>query len=112
MWPIIGNILVRAVNVANQKGELSTSQKQAVITLLDKGKDRNQIKNWRPISLLNADYKIISKALANRFITFLPKLIHVNQTGYVQNRNITENLRTISDILQYTKEENLPGLLV
>lgn len=112
MWPIIGNILVRAANVANQKGELSTSQKQAVITLLDKGKDRNQIKNWRPISLLNVDYKVISKALANRFITFLPQLIHVNQTGYIQDRNITENLRTISDILHYTKEENLPGLLV
>jgi len=45
-------------------GELTTSQKQAVITLLDKGKDRTLLKNWRPISLLNNDYKIISKAIA------------------------------------------------
>ena len=46
---------------------LTISQKQAVITLIEKkGKDRRLIKNWRPISLLNVDVKIGSKAIAKR----------------------------------------------
>ena len=112
MWPVLGNQLVKALNYANEQGELSNTQKQAIITLLDKGKDRTLIQNWRPISLLNVDYKIASKALANRFIKFLPKLIHANQVGYVRNRNIMDNLRTISDILHFTKEEEVPGILM
>ena len=58
-WCWIGKPTVQCFNTAFTKGELSTSQRQAVITVLDKGKDRSLIENWRPISLLNVDYKII-----------------------------------------------------
>jgi len=48
-------------------GELSNSQKQAIITLIEKKeKDKRMIKNWRPISLINVDAKIASKTLAKR----------------------------------------------
>ena len=104
--------LINSFKSAFELGELSTSQKQTVITLLDKGKDRTLIKNWRPISLLNTDYKIASKSIANRFKQFLPKLIHHNQTGYIENRNIQENLRAVSDMLYYTKEHNIPGIMI
>jgi hypothetical protein len=50
--------------------KLSISQRPAVITLLDKGKDRRLLKNWRPISLLNVDHKIGTKALAERLQIF------------------------------------------
>ena len=47
------------------KGEMSFSQKQAVITLVEKkGKDRTLLENWRPISLVNVDAKIMSKVIA------------------------------------------------
>ena len=49
-WSLLGIHLVGALNEAYRTGELSPSQKQAVITLLDKGKDRTLLKNWRPIS--------------------------------------------------------------
>ena len=94
-WPIFGQLMMDSFNCAYSHGELSVSQRQAVITLLDKGKNRYLLKNWRPISLLNVDYKIASKALANRMIKFLPKLIHENQVGYVKDRNIADNIRTI-----------------
>ncbi len=111
-WPWFGEILVASLNESLRRGELSSSQKQAVITLLDKGKDRTQIKNWRPISLLNVDAKIASKALAARLTDLLPRLIHKNQVGYVKKRNIQENVRTLLDIMHYTKEKEIPGLLI
>ena len=91
---------------------MSPSQRQAVITLLDKGKDRTLLKNWRPISLLNVDYKLASKTIADRITNYLPKLINKNQAGYVQNRNISENIRTIIDVMEYLKKENRPGIII
>ena len=111
-WPLFGSLIVESFNTSIEEGELSNSQRQAVITLLDKKKDRSLIKNWRPISLLNNDYKILSKVLSLRLIDILPRLINVNQTGYVKNRFIGENIRLIKDILEYTKKEDIPGVLI
>ena len=57
----LGPLLLKTCNYSFEKGELSASQKQAVITLIQK-KDRDVtlIKNWRPISLINVDIKIAS----------------------------------------------------
>ena len=61
---------------------MSNSQRQAVITLIEKkGKDRTLIENWRPISLVNADAKIISKVIAKRIKDVLPSIMPHNQTG-------------------------------
>ena len=70
------------------------------------------IQNWRPISLLNVDLKILSKALANRIKKYLPFLISSNQTAYVEGRFISEGGRLFSDILQVTDFLNLRGLVV
>ena len=76
----------------------------AVIKLIEKrDRDKRFIKNWRPISLLNTDTKLITKALAKRLKKVLPSLVSYNQTAYVENRFIGENGRLISDILEMTK---------
>ena len=64
------------------------------------------IKNWRPLTLLNCDYKIISNLLAERLKNVLTKLIHPDQKGFVKGRNISEANRMIQDIIQYADEEN------
>ena len=71
--------------------KLSTSQRQAVIRLIEK-KERIKwfIKNWRPISLLNVDYKIVAKALTMRLKETLLKLISFQHTVHVKNRFIGE----------------------
>ena len=57
-WPLIATLLVDSLNYAFEYGELSNSQKQAIITLIEKkGKDKRLIKNWRPISLINMDVR-------------------------------------------------------
>ena len=67
--------------------------------------------NWRPISLLNVDYKIGSKALAVRLEKTLPFIIHENQCAYVKGRTIFDAVRSINDVMEYTKLQNIPGLM-
>jgi len=62
--------------------------------------------------LLNTDYKILTKLLAKRLQKVLFKIIASDQTGYIKNRYIGENIRTIIDIMQYTAKEQLPGILL
>ena len=112
-WPLISESFIRCANECFEKGEMSCSQKQAVITLLEKsGKDRTLLENWRPISLVNVDTKIMSKVIAARVKKVLPSIIHYNQTGYVKDRFIGEAIRSIFDIMDFTAKENIPGLLL
>ena len=112
-WEDLKTPLISSFKSAFDKGELSNSQKQAVIKLIEKkDKDKRLIQNWRPISLLNVDLKSISKALANRIKKYLPFLISSNQTAYVEGRFIREVGRLFSDILQVTDFLNLRRLVV
>ena len=112
-WPDIGDLVVRAINTSFELQELSNTQKEGVIICIPKGdKDKQQLKNWRPISLLNVTYKIASSCIANRVKTVLPKLIHQDQTGFISGRYIGQNIRNIYDILHYTEKYQIPGLLL
>ena len=70
------------------------------------------IKNWRPLTLLNSDYKIAAKSIANRLKPFLSNLINYDQTGFIRGRFIGENIRLIESVIGYAKENNIPGLLL
>ena len=112
-WPLFGRLLVDSLNYAFEFGELSNSQKQAIITLIGKkGKDKRMIRNWLPISLINVDSKIASKTLAKRLDKVLPEIIHSNQNAFVKARSIFDAIRTIDDLMEYTKEKDLSGSLV
>ena len=87
---------------------------RGIITLLPK-KDKNQLllKNWRPISLLNTDYKILAKVLAFRLKRVLPSVIHEDQSGFISGRYmIGENIRLFIDVLHYFKVNDIPGLVL
>ena len=80
---------VDSLSEAKEKGISSTSQRQAIIKLIEKkDRDKSVIQNWRPISLLNVDLKIISKALSEKLKKVLPDLISSQQTAYVKKREI------------------------
>ena len=112
-WKTLNKPLLESYNYSYETNELSVSQKQAVISLLDKkDKDRLLVENWRPISLLNVDYKILSKCLAERIKKVLPYIIHESQTGFIAGRSISDSIRTILDILEDTESKNIPGLLL
>ena len=112
-YDLLGNDLLACLNEAYEKQELTTSQRRGIITLLPK-EDGSllDLHNWRPITLLNVDSKIATKAIAKRLETVLPKLIHPDQTGFIKGRYIGENIRLISDILDLTNKQQIPGILV
>jgi len=68
-----------------------------------KAKQRSPlIDNWRPISLLNNDYKIIALVLAKRLKCVLNSIIDETQAGFLPNRHISNNIRLILDMLDYS----------
>ena len=112
-WSLISEPFIQCINECFEKGEMSYSQKQAVITLIEKkGKDRSFLDNWRPISLVNVDAKIMSKAIATRIKDVLPNIIHHKQTGFIEDRYTGETVRSIFDIMDFTAKQDIPGLLI
>ena len=109
---LLGNDLITSFNDPHEKGELSISQRRGIITLVPK-EDGSllDLSNWRPITLLNVDLKIASKAIAKHIESTLPNLIHSKQTGFVKGRYIGENVRLVSEIMEYTSLQILPGIL-
>ena len=101
VWNDIKDLLLSSIIYALEYGGLPTEQRRGIISLLpQKDKDRLYLKNWRPISLFDVDYKIL--ALGKRIISFLPNLIDEDQTGYMKKRFIGNNIRIIEDILLFT----------
>ena len=112
-WDDVKPFLINALNHGYAKGHLSITQKRGMITLVPKkNKPAILLKNWRPITLLNCDYKIAAKSIANRVKKVLPKIINNDQTGFLKNRAIGENIRLIDSIIKYTNTKQMPGLLL
>ena len=78
---------------------------------LKKG-DRKDLKNWRPISLLNVDYKICSKVLSLRLSKVLEFIVDPDQTCSVPGRKITSNLHILRDVLDHIDRTNETGILI
>ena len=93
---------------------MSISQRRAIITLIHKGKElsRDDLGNWRPISLTNFDYKILAKILANRFKGVISDIIDDDQTAYIRGRNITTILRLIDDVIEHVEVCNKTGAIL
>ena len=101
------------LNYGFERGELSTTQKEGIITCIPKGnKSKKYIKNWRPISLLNISYKIGSGCIANRIKKVLPSVIDLDQTGFMSDRFTGDNIRLIYDTLNFSNVQKQRGLLL
>lgn len=111
-WPILGSEITQVYNYAFDNEHPPLTQRRGVISLLFKKGDRTQLQNWRPITLLNTDYKILTKALANRLKHTLPLLIHTDQTACIPGRTINDNLWLIQDAITYANETNIPLALI
>jgi len=98
-WKELKEILLELFCFILHSNTMSTSQKTSAVTLIHKGKKREKLENWRPISLLCVDYKILAKLITNRLKPVLGRLINPYQTAGLQGRSITENLCNIRNTL-------------
>lgn len=109
----ICDLLLASYNFSFNSGTLTVSQRNGVITLIPKkDKDPLYIKNFRPITLLTTDYKLIAKVIGERLKKVLSYLIDKDQQGFMKGRNISHNIRTIIDIIEYANFEDIDGSIV
>ena len=112
-WNDIKYYFVNSINTSYDSGHLTQLQKQGIISLIPKkDKELTNLNNWRPITLLNIDYKIATKAIANRMKNVLPNIINNCQTGFLKGRYIGENIRLLFDIIEHSSETNNPACLI
>ena len=101
------------VNLHYNNNILSPSQREGIITLLCKNKDHPELlNNWRPISLLNVDFKIISKVLSLRLGKVLPYIIGLDQTCAVKGRSIQDNVHLLRNVVDYCNGKNMGCMLI
>jgi len=109
----LGNHLLNSYNEAFLRGDLSVSQRRGIISLIPKDDAcLTEKSNWRPITLLNVDYKIIAKVIGRRIEQILHKVFHPDQTGFIKGRYIGNNVRLLNDLMEYTGANRLPGIFL
>ena len=112
-WKDIGEILWKAVQLSHKRGEMYLSARRGVVSLIPKKhKNSQKIADYRPITLLNTDQKIVTKMLTNRLKPYLDVLIGKQQSGYVPGRFIGINLRKLIDLIQFIEEKELDCVLI
>ena len=90
-WDTLGRDLVSVLNCSHELGHMSPSQCRGLITLLYKGGERSNRFNWRPISLLNVNYKIASRSIALRLLKVIASVVSIDQACGVPRRQISDN---------------------
>jgi hypothetical protein len=98
------------LNESFASSKLPKTMQMSIVTLIFKKSSRQDLRNYRPISLMCSDYKVIAKALAERMKQVLPSIIHEDQTGFLKGRYIGENITVFLDVQEYLLKEVKPGL--
>ena len=112
-WRDVKVFIVNSIKYSLETGTLAISQRLGIVTLIPKGeKDKTYLKNWRPLTLLNSIYKMVSGVIALRIRPILNSIIHGDQKGFVSDRYIGEAVRCTYDILQWANENKRVGLIL
>ena len=112
-WRDLRYLILNSVNHGFSTGYLSITQRLGILTLIPKGnKNKSFLKNWRPLTLLDAIYKMVSGCIANRIKPCLDTIIHGDQKGFVAGRYIGEAIRSTYDIIQWAKDNKKTGVIL
>jgi exonuclease III len=111
-WTELSPLLLRVIKTSLEEGHLPTSMYKGIIILVPKRGDLTNIRNWRPITLLNTDYKLLTRCVAKRITNVLPKLITSNQSYGVPHKSIQSNLHLIRDTINYANQQDLPLAII
>ena len=112
-WEILKDDLLEVMNEIHSTNKMGLSMTQGIITLIYKNKgDRNNVKFYRPITLLNTDYKFLTGMIANRIYPYLPSLIGIDQACAVDGRRMEDQLICIQDIYDYITQFKKKALIM
>lgn len=111
-WDILGPVLLEILSAVLRTGAMGGSLATGVISLLFKKGDPTDLGNWRPLTMLCVDYKLLAKVLADRLGTALAHVVHVDQTCAVAGRSVRWNLQLIRDAVAWAEDRQLPLMVV
>ncbi|KAL3699503.1 hypothetical protein R1sor_017525 [Riccia sorocarpa] len=111
-WEFVGDECVRVVQTICAKKRLLRADTQGLIKLIPKGGEKKLLSNWRPISLINLTYKIVTKILATRVRSMMPQLVDPQQSGFIQGRFITDNVLSLKLGQEWAKWTDQKALFV
>eukprot|EP01018_Ginkgo_biloba_P025672 Gb_11085 [translate_table: standard] len=111
-WDIINEDLLRCCEESRRSGKILGRMNATFIALIPKEKNPTSFHRFRPISLCNVSYKIISKLMANRLRRFFPKLIFEEQGGFVPGKLIADNVVLVQEVLHSAKARKEKTMLV
>ena len=110
-WPLIGDLLTTVFNESFENEILPFSQRSAVLSLIFKNGDAEDIANYRPISLTNVDYRILSFVLAGQLQKVISSIVSHDQTAYIKKRYMGYNIRLVDDIIAHYGQAQKKGLI-
>ena len=110
---VLAPILLDLFRAMEKEQKVPESMTMGIITLVYKQKgSRDDLGNYRPISLLNTDYKILMKVFANRAKEVLGSIVEPTQAYSVPGREVSDSVRTISDVVDFMKREDEGGIVL
>ena len=109
---VLGPDLVDVHDSCYLSGSLSLSQRPSIISLAFKKWDRLDARNWCPISLVNVDYKLASRAIAGRLLKVVHSVVSKDQTCGVPGRFNGENVALLRDVVDFPSSSNIPVAMI
>eukprot|EP00253_Pinus_taeda_P011270 PITA_11270 len=111
-WKIVKNDIWEIVEDSRRSKTILKSLNSTFIALVPKVEEANTPENFRPIALCNVIYKIISKVIANRLKMILPGIISQEQSGYVEGRQILDNILLAQEMIHSLHSRKAAGMLM
>ena len=111
-WDIIKNDLFKMVSKSQRCSKIGGSTNSTFLALIPKEKGPNSFDKFRPISLCNIGYKIITKIMASRLKYILPYLILKNQGVFVKGRKIWDNIILVQEPIHSSQKNGDKGMVV
>ncbi|XP_071693764.1 uncharacterized protein [Rutidosis leptorrhynchoides] len=111
-WYYLEDIIVRMFEDFHANPSFPIGFNSSFIFLIPKCNSDKTIDQLRPISLINAPYKIIARTLANRLKKAIPHIISENQNGFVPSRLLMDGVMVVSEVVHMAKKKKKPLLLL
>ena len=108
-WNEIRLPYFRMIKDTSQRGLLPISTRTSVLSTLYKAECKKQLTNYRPLSLTNTDYKLITFLFANRVNNVISSIINLDQVAYIKDRYIGTSIRNIMDLFEFCENNDIPG---
>jgi len=111
-WSIIKFDLLKMIRYSQKVNNLGGNTKSSFLALIPKEKGANTFNRFRPISLCNTGYKIITKIIATRLKRILPSIIPENQGGFIKGRKILDKIILVQEAIHSIYQRNEKDMVI